>query len=57
MSIKLGGFNILTIIFVIAKIVGKIDWSWWVVMSPTWIPLALLFCFLSLVGICKLFVK
>lgn len=27
----------LTFIFVIAKIWGKIDWSWWWVLSPIWI--------------------
>jgi hypothetical protein len=35
-----GGFplaSILTIIFVIAKLVGGISWSWWWVFSPLWI--------------------
>ena len=27
--------NILTVIFVIAKITGYIDWSWWLVFAPT----------------------
>jgi hypothetical protein len=27
--------NILTVIFVIAKIIGYIDWSWWLVFAPT----------------------
>ena len=27
--------NILTVIFVIAKITGYIDWSWWLVLAPT----------------------
>jgi len=31
-----GGFlGLLTIVFVIAKIVGFIDWSWWLVFTPT----------------------
>lgn len=29
--------SILTIIFVIAKLFGKISWSWWWVFSPLWI--------------------
>lgn len=29
--------SILTIIFVLAKIFGKISWSWWWVFSPLWI--------------------
>ena len=29
--------------FFFAKIYDKIDWSWWWVFSPLWIPLALCF--------------
>lgn len=32
-----GFISLLTIIFVIAKIWGKLDWSWWLVFSPLWI--------------------
>jgi len=31
----------LTLIFVVAKIMGYIDWSWWWVFAPTWIPFAI----------------
>ncbi len=34
---SIGFSGILTIIFVIAKILGLIDWSWWWVFSPLWI--------------------
>ena len=27
----------LTILFVASKLTGKIDWSWWWVLSPIWI--------------------
>ena len=41
--------NALLIIFVIAKILGFITWSWWIVLAPVLIPLAiLLICFLGL---------
>ena len=30
----LGFVSILTIIFVIAKLLGVVKWSWWVVFSP-----------------------
>jgi hypothetical protein len=29
--------SILTIIFVLAKLMGKVSWSWWWVFSPLWI--------------------
>ena len=37
----LGLLNILTIIFVIAKICGAITWSWWLVFLPTLINVGL----------------
>lgn len=41
-------FSILTLIFVLAKIFGKITWSWWVVFAPLWIPAGSLLAFLFL---------
>ena len=37
----LGFTHILTIIFVIAKIVGYINWSWWLVLLPSLISIGL----------------
>jgi hypothetical protein len=31
----------LGIVFIILKLINKIDWSWWWVLSPFWIPMAL----------------
>lgn len=46
--------TVLTIIFVVLKLVGVIDWSWVWVLSPTWISLALLLL-LTIIGIiCKI---
>lgn len=28
---------LLTIVFITLKLLGKIDWSWWWVLSPMWI--------------------
>lgn len=41
MNIEIGSglCTLLTCIFVIAKIWGKINWSWWWVLSPIWISL------------------
>lgn len=43
MKIDCGGlFTIgLTLLFITLKMVGVIDWSWWWVLSPIWISLAL----------------
>lgn len=31
---KIGFAGLLTIVFVTLKLVGKITWSWWLVLSP-----------------------
>ena len=36
-----GFCSLLTIVFVTLKLIGKIDWSWWWVLSPSLIPLAI----------------
>ena len=45
-KITVGCISPLTVVlflaFFVAKIFDKIDWSWWWVFSPLWIPLA--FC-------------
>lgn len=33
--------GMLTIAFIVLKLAGYITWSWWWVLAPTWIPLAL----------------
>lgn len=31
----------LTVLFVILQLCGVIEWSWWLVFSPLWLPIAL----------------
>lgn len=33
--------SILLLIFITLKLTNFIDWSWWWVLSPVWIPLVL----------------
>lgn len=37
----IGFLGALTLLFIVLKLTGYIDWSWWWVLSPFWIPLAL----------------
>ena len=37
----IGFSGLLTIVFIILKLIGKIDWSWWWVLSPLWITFML----------------
>lgn len=37
---SIGILEILLIVFIILKLCDVISWSWWVVFSPVWIPIA-----------------
>ena len=41
----IGFTGLLTIVFIILKLLGKIDWSWWWVLSPLWISFLLVMVF------------
>jgi len=42
-NIKIGSdtSGLLLVLFIGLKLTGYINWSWWWVMAPLWIPLAL----------------
>ena len=49
----IGFAGLLAIVFITLKLTGYIAWSWWWVLSPLWIPLALvvtILLFVSIVG-------
>lgn len=50
----IGFCGMLTIAFIVLKLTGYITWSWWWVLAPTWIPLALVLICLLVFGVCKL---
>jgi hypothetical protein len=35
----IGFAGLLTIVFIVLKLLGKITWSWWWVLSPIWISI------------------
>ena len=39
LNIEIGFGGALTILFITLKLLNKIDWSWWWVLSPIWIPI------------------
>jgi len=45
----IGFVGVLTIVFVVLKLVGVISWSWWWVLSPLWISFGL--SILLLIGV------
>jgi hypothetical protein len=44
--------SLLLLLFVGLKLTGFINWSWWWVLSPFWIPLALCGVLLLVIGFC-----
>ena len=51
---KEGGIGLGTILFVVflvLKLTEVIDWSWWWVTAPIWIPVALVFAMAIIVAI------
>ena len=47
-SSGIGLTGVLFVVFLVLKLTGNIDWSWWWVTSPLWIPFAIA---VSVVGI------
>ena len=41
--------TLLTVAFIVLKLCKVIDWSWWWVLAPLWIPIVLA---LVIVGVC-----
>lgn len=47
-----GGFSsLLQVAFIVLKLTNVIDWSWWWVLSPIWVTLAIL-----LIGVLVIFI-
>ena len=38
----IGFFGLLTIVFITLKLTDHIDWSWWWVLAPLWMPILLI---------------
>ena len=50
LSTNIGFTGALTILFIALKLLGKISWSWWWVLSPIWI-LSSIFSLILLISI------
>lgn len=48
----LGLCSVLGIVFIVLKLVGVINWSWWWVLAPFWIGFALVGVFLVIAFVC-----
>lgn len=49
-SSGIGFGGLLTIAFIVLKLTGYIDWSWWLVLLPLWGPALLAFVIFAIVA-------
>ena len=49
--------SLLTVAFVVLRLCKVIDWSWWWVLSPLWMPWAIAFVVMGIVGTIVVAVK
>lgn len=47
----IGFCGLLSIVFITLKLIGKIDWSWFWVLSPIWIPMSIGLSIIVVMGI------
>lgn len=40
---SIGFLGMLTVVFTTLKLLDKIDWSWWWILSPLWLPFTVVF--------------
>lgn len=52
---RIGFCGILTLIFITLKLIGIINWSWWWVLSPLWIPVAIALFIILIILVLKIF--
>lgn len=56
-SAGIGFCGLLAIVFIVLKLIGEhfhtpvADWSWWWVLSPLWIPVAIVFAVIGVVAV------
>ena len=47
----IGFGTVLFLVFLILKLTSNIDWSWWWVTSPLWVPLTLGIVVMGILGL------
>ena len=46
-----GFLTLLQVAFIVLKLCKVIDWSWWWVLSPTWMPTALILIIVIIIAL------
>ena len=48
----IGFTGLLAILFIALKLCGVIGWSWWWVLSPLWLPTAIVLAIIAIIFLC-----
>ena len=56
-NISFGPSVLLTIVFLLLKVFDKVDWSYWIVFMPIWLPFAVAILFGTIILILKLIIE
>ena len=54
---RVGFCELLAIAFIVLKLLKVIDWSWWLVLAPLWIPLVIALIILAVLKIAEVIVE
>ena len=52
-----GFSSLLTLVFIVLKLIGVINWSWWWVLAPLWIPIGVVLVLIIIISIIVLFTE
>lgn len=50
-------FSVLFIVFLVLKLTNNIDWSWWWVTAPLWIPASIVLSVIGVAGLVAVIAK
>jgi len=46
----IGFCGLLAIVFIVLRLTGYIEWSWWWVLAPLWIPTVIILVVLAIIA-------
>ena len=47
----IGLLDVILVVNIILKLIGVINWSWWVVLWPLWVSIAIIIIFIIIVKV------
>ena len=48
---SIGLLDVILVVNIILKLIGVINWSWWVVLWPLWVSIAIIIIFIIIVKV------